>query len=405
MTALPSGMNDLKRPIGAVAVLSIVLAAMLLTAGCIGGDVVREQDLIVIKLNHNGSPDWIREIDSGGFSRLFDNEVDDEAADIIQTDDEGYILAGGRSQPLCNSRTHTPAIPTLIRLSENGSVLWEKDYSTDTKEGVTTVFQTHNSGFDAITRSGRLMKINGNGDVVHNHRINIGEIENVVKTDNESYLILGHSYRNITDNHDDLWYLGKFSEDGKELWIKSYNGSDYVGLYSISELKNRQGYLFGGYHTLMKTDIQGNVLNISILNKSSLLYSIEPTSFGFSALFNSDISSLKTLLNQYIISDDGMIIEKRTLFPLDHPLSPNNDEMKIILSHDNEFLIAEVTGDSDKNWIDFKKVSSNGTTILKSNHIIEFPGSGIRTVHLKKVIETGDGGYLILSGKEKILPC
>lgn len=386
--------------------LIFVLVAVLLAAGCVGSDVTREQHIILIKQDSNGIVTWIKEIDSGIIPRYIDGANDDEALDVIQTEDEGFVIAGGRTKALCNAKLNNPSIPKLTRLSKNGDILWEKDYPYETRDGIITVFQTPDTGFIAISQSGRIMRINSDGTLLWNHSVNLGSVQDAIKTQDGGFTILGHAYKDIIWNSNDSWHLAKFDQNGDESWIQSYNGTDFIGVNSITELKSHRGYLLGSYDKIFKTDQTGSIQSVSIIDNSGLLYSIYSDSTGFYAIINSGKGSgVSSQLIKYNISDEGAITGKHALFSLDYPLSPTMDNMKVIPTHDNEFFIADKSGNFSNNWINSKKLSSNGTAIWIKNHLVDFPAPGITTGHVKKIIETIDGGYLILAGKDKISSC
>ena len=117
MTARPLDPANRRMPVSAAVALMIMMVAVLLAAGC-DAPPKENQDLHLVKLNHDGSVAWTKVIDSG---------KDDEMTDIIQTSDGGYILAGGYSK--CNDTDQFPSIPVLTRLFPDGKIQWVQEYS------------------------------------------------------------------------------------------------------------------------------------------------------------------------------------------------------------------------------------------------------------------------------------
>jgi hypothetical protein len=142
----------------AVIAVIIVLACICLTIGCL--DSKKEQDFFVVRLTHDGSLLWMKVIDSG---------KDDELSDIVQTSDGGFVLAGGYSIALCNQDRHDPTTPRLIRLSKGGDILWGRDYSYGPQDGISSVFQTPDEGFTAISRKGMIWRLDSEGRILGTH--------------------------------------------------------------------------------------------------------------------------------------------------------------------------------------------------------------------------------------------
>jgi hypothetical protein len=160
MTARPIFPESRRRPVRIAVALMLVLVAVLLAAGCIGGDVTHEQDLTIIKINHDGSMAWMKTIDSG---------KDDEITDVIQTFDGGYAIPGGFSNVACNRASHFPTTPKIIRLSEKGDIVWEREYTSELKDkygyenSIKGIIQTMDSGFYIISQRGMILKTNPSG--------------------------------------------------------------------------------------------------------------------------------------------------------------------------------------------------------------------------------------------------
>ncbi len=65
MTARPIDPESRRRPVYATVAPVLMMVAVLLAAGCMGGDYAIDEDINVIKLNHEGSTAWMKTIDSG----------------------------------------------------------------------------------------------------------------------------------------------------------------------------------------------------------------------------------------------------------------------------------------------------------------------------------------------------
>lgn len=94
------------------AVLAVLFAMLLAACGCCNLDYVPNHDIVVLKLAAEGTLEWTRVIDRG---------FDDAAEDIVALPDGGYAVAGGTSDA-----RFAPPRPILIRLSPEGAIAWER---------------------------------------------------------------------------------------------------------------------------------------------------------------------------------------------------------------------------------------------------------------------------------------
>ncbi len=96
---------------------------------------VGDLDVWVLKLRSDGSVDWQKRYDGSG--------GDDYANSVQQTSDGGYIIAGYTS-PLGNSRGGDAWV---LKLQSNGDVLWQKTYGNEREDTALAIQQTVDGGY------------------------------------------------------------------------------------------------------------------------------------------------------------------------------------------------------------------------------------------------------------------
>ena len=176
-------------------------------------------DLWVIKLTSDGGIQW--ESCLGGSSY-------DVAFDIIQTSEGGYIVAGGTHSYNGNViGNHGSADLWVVKLTNNGSLQWQKCYGGTNMDYAQSIFQTYDGGYivAGITES-------NDGDVIGNH------------------------------GGGDYWIV-KLSNNGLIQWQKCLGGSLTEGMYGtygpLCVLQDSvDGYILAGTTESNNGDVSGN---------------------------------------------------------------------------------------------------------------------------------------------------
>jgi hypothetical protein len=137
------------------------------------GDITRHHGTI------SASDEWIVKLDSLGnitWQKTFGGTNDDEAYSVVQTFDNGYIIAGfARSTDGDVTGNHGGEDYWLIKLNKNGKLQWQKTYGGSLYDDATSVAQTKDSGYVIAGKSNST-----DGEVSGNH----GQYDYwIVKTD------------------------------------------------------------------------------------------------------------------------------------------------------------------------------------------------------------------------------
>ena len=237
-----------------------------------GGPFTYSYELQIMKTDSNGGVQW-----KHSYPTVEDpNHVtptiytDSEHYTIVQTADQGYVVAGGNFW--------------LFKVNSQGSVLWSKTYQlNDESYGSGQYFysmiQTGDSGFalagTVYTDDGGsdfwLIKTNSVGATLWNHTYNSGTYtdsvgnvnlrediaKSVIQTSDGGYALVGSAslYRASTSSVVYSSWVVKTDAQGKQLWNKGYDllndqGDEYVIIqtsdkgYAIAGTQNDDFCLF-----------------------------------------------------------------------------------------------------------------------------------------------------------------
>ena len=215
------------------------------------GDIISKAnisfDFLVSKFSSENILEW---------QKHFGGSKDDKALDIIQTLEGDFIILGSsESSDLDVSENAGSKDFWLVKLSNNGILLWEKSFGFLGEDYGTTLLETKDGGF-LITGVLDVSASNGQGNAkstIINHAggdywvlktNHLGALEwsryfggsfteiplGIVETDNHNYIIVGSSDSNdfnISNNKGsyDFW-MTKIATDGSLLLEKTFGGSE-----------------------------------------------------------------------------------------------------------------------------------------------------------------------------------
>ncbi len=408
-------------PLSGVLVLVIILFCALFAAGCIGGDIIREQDLVIIKLDHTISPAWMKTIDSG---------KSDWIANVIQNLDGGYTISGGYSTPRCNG--YYPATPTVIRLSNTGDILWKKDYSLGSSDPVTKsldqisgIARNAENEYYLVSQSGIIEKLDPQGNILWKRNISSGEAENFdihyppYQAMDGSILIGGSVWKclkNIdasrcgTGDRQHQPFVAKLDHDGNQLWFINISNTNFWSVISLNELPNNLGYMGQGQSNtgarpLFKLNKSGFVVNFSSNSSIADGYQMQVIPDGFSVFsLNKDMN--KTI-EEFSYTNDGIQTKTKLLMNISHNDAPPDRDLTLVTRDGNYLTINLVeTGAGTKSSttsVNARELNNGGE--LMETHLVTAFNKDIMYVHIRDLIETADGGYLLVLGVEKTQAC
>jgi hypothetical protein len=200
-----------------------------------GGD-----DMWLVKTDANGGVQWQQTF--GGFS-------DDEGNAIIQTDDGGFILAGGSDSLIDGSGHQIDGGDGgwLVKTDANGVMIWDQTYG-DTKIKdcwIKDLVQTIDGGFALVGNTEEscwsreniwLMKTEANGNVTWQQTYGGREAEwgaAVIQTVDGGFALVGHT-NSFGAGGEHMW-LVKTDANGGIQWHQTYGGFDAQDLVQTTD--------------------------------------------------------------------------------------------------------------------------------------------------------------------------
>ena len=233
---------------------------------------------------NNGNYDyWIVKLTSAGvlsWQKSFGGSGYDQANDIQQTTDGGYIVAGHTySNNGDVSENNGQRDYWIVKLTSSGNIDWEKSFGGSNKERTESIQQTNDGGYiiagytesddgDVTVNHGSsdywIVKLTSTGNLDWEISLggsNVDMAQSVQQTSDGGYIVAGESYSNdgdVTANNGeyDCWIV-KLTSAGDLDWQKSFGGSGSDGAYCIQQTAD-YGYIIAGYSTSSDGEVSEN---------------------------------------------------------------------------------------------------------------------------------------------------
>jgi len=323
----------------------------------------------------------------------------DEGRSIIQTNDGGYIVAGGTS-----SFGNGGFDVYILKLDSNGNIQWNKTYGGIEGDIAYSIQQTKDGGYIVVggtTSFGAglpdlyILKLDSNGNLQWQKTYGWGgwdEAFSVQQTPDGGYIVVGFIGDNV--------YILKLDSNGNLQWEKTYGGSNDEKAYSIQQTKDG-GYIVAGY-----TESFGNgksdVYILKLYNNGNLewyrtyggsnddvAYSIQQTNDGGYIVAGYTTSFGNGGADVYILKldRDGNLQWYKT-----YGGRYNDIAYSIQQTKDGGFIIAGETWSFGNGLSDFYilKLDNNGNLLWQITYGGEYWDEAF------SVQQTNDGGYIIV---------
>lgn len=327
------------------------------SSNSINGDVTGNNgssDCWVVKLSGDGELIWQKSL--GG--------SDPDFATSMHIVDDGFILVGRSNSSDGDISTNQGGFDFwVVRLSDVGSIIWQKSFGGSLSDIPNSVFHTGDEGFilAGVTKS-------NDGDVIGHHggedfwvvKLNdLGDIEwqkclggskdetamDVKPTPDNGFIVLGYtssSDGDVSNNHggNDIWIV-KLDGIGNIEWEHSLGGSK-DDLASSVLLNGNGGYVVAGFSYSNDDDVSNNQgeADIWVVELDSSGKIVWESSFG---------GSLTEGANQVGKNESGYIIVGST-FSNDGDIFQNHGELDywiIQLDATGEIIWQKTLGGSD----------------------------------------------------------
>jgi hypothetical protein len=232
---------------------------------------------------HGASDAWLIRIDSSGqllWQKTYGGSGIDRALEVRTTSDGGFILCGhtlSNDGDVSGNNGYYDA--WVLKLNEIGDIEWQKCFGGTDWDEALDIVQTQDGGYVIAGHT-----LSDDGDVSHHiggHdywvvKINsVGEIEwektyggtghdkarSIIQTPDGGYIVAGESASNdgdvsVNKGQSDYWVV-KLNFEGKIEWEKSYGGSTIDEGYTILNARDG-GYLVYGQTYSSDGDIVGH---------------------------------------------------------------------------------------------------------------------------------------------------
>ena len=209
-------------------------------------------DYWVIKLNSSGNKEW---------SNYYGGTFTDTAYDTVQTNDNGYIIVGSSDSidvDISNNKGNYDF--WVIKISEFGDLIWEKSFGGDQVDEARAISQmadgnylvvgdTRSSNLDISQNNGAadlwVIKISSDGSLLWEKTLggsNFDVARSISKTQENDFLIAGSSRSSdgifINNNGQNDALLLKINSNGYLQWQKTIGGPEIDFFYGAEELSD-----------------------------------------------------------------------------------------------------------------------------------------------------------------------
>ena len=234
-----------------------------------------EDDVIVVKVDEDGNEIW---------TKTYGGDLDDSGNAIINFEN-GYAFVGNTE----NSEGANSDI-VLSHIDNTGAEVWTRTISTDLAEEGRDLVATNDGGIAIVGYQGfnsdiLISKYNASGDSLWTTLIDafgMGDEGNaIIELNNGDLVITGQTEVSLS-NVDIL--IAKVNASGEDVWFTHIGDSEKADFGQDISNTMDGGYVVAGYNslllnffndlTLIKTDIQGNVLSNHI--EGTVFYDTEP---------------------------------------------------------------------------------------------------------------------------------
>jgi len=232
--------------------------------------------------NHGNTDYWIVKLDANGnivWQKCFGGSGIDKPSSIQQTSDGGYIVAGESDSNDGNvTGNHGNTDCWIIKLDENGNIIWQKCLGDLGYEGAYSIRQTSDGSYIIAGNSQPagdipenyrsvdywIVKLDANGNIVWQKCLGGSSYDyanSIQQTSDGGYIIAGESESNdgnVTGNHGntDCWIV-KLDANGNIVWEKCLGGSSFEWVSAIQQTSDG-GYIVAGGSDSNDGNITGN---------------------------------------------------------------------------------------------------------------------------------------------------
>lgn len=302
------------------------------------------------------------------------------ARKIIESNDGNYIVVG-----VVGNMRITPSDSNIciVKVNPKGEKIWSKSICREAFYACSwSIVRAHDKGYILlVTRHIRmgdpnnilLVKLNEEGEVVweqtiYNEHVSNGRI--ILKTNNDAYIILGNIWDTNYSTHSSHLLLIKVDKRGNKIWCKKYNSEEYGEGMAMCPTMHSDFIITG---RIERKDKKYAVIIIKINDEGNILWKnvaeIEKTSMGFDVVNDN---------GKYAII--GKVDNKK-----ESDFSDNQDILYLKLDSNGAILFTRMYGGpSDEMGWSINKIGGNGYILVGSTKSTGNGGSDIYIIRTDK---------------------
>jgi hypothetical protein len=406
MTARPLDPDSRRKPVYAAVTLVLVMAAVLLAAGCVGcalsptgcmdSGAVPDNHIKVIKLTQDATVEWSTVLDSGGNNRVYR---------IIRTPDNNLAV-------YCVLEKEN--FDGLVKLSgTDGKVLWKTPLFYET--GCGPYLAPGNNGDIIVSGGTNICRINPDGIIVWNHTTQLNStISSIMETPENGYLIGGtrmDKFKFNTGFHYDesgnliqeyeikdrkefasQTSVGKIDTEGNIVW-QTFLGNENFHDPAQIIFNKTQGtdYIIQTESAVIRLDQNGKFLNAttidSIPEADNATFSRPSLMKHLNYPWNSDLPPRVIFYDK-----QGFAVAKLTFQNSSRVISPADDGgyLSAFIADRKNPDNPDVTNTKPDERLHIIRMNPDGS---KARDILV---NGIVVTDVKGIIRTSDGGYALV---------
>jgi len=167
------------------------------------------------------------------------------ANSIQQTSDGGYIVAGQLQYTFGNAQVW------VLKLTADGSVDWQKIYGTFSSEYAKKILQTVDGGYVVLVYNAQdtndriwVLKLDSSGNIDWQKGYGGAGVGSITLTADAGFILAGSKKLEGTFNYDAM--AAKLSSNGDVEWQKAYGGPGSDGATSVEQIHDG-GFALAGY--------------------------------------------------------------------------------------------------------------------------------------------------------------
>jgi hypothetical protein len=393
MTARPSVPESRRWPLSP-AVALVLVAAMVMAAGCIEPGYRPDNDIVIVKITPDATVEWTKVIDSGG---------NDEAYRIIQTPDENLALYAS-----LKGENFTG----LMKISrKTGEILWKTPL---VEMGCGSGLTAARNGDILSTGGVNICRINSDGSVVWNRSTELNGFGQTLLESSDGYVIGGGQtdwHKSGTeiryDKHGNLTprlseqdkrkngipvtqaTVARLDAEGNLLW------QTFLGQYDVREpvrmivhLENNRGYIACTAHHVIRLDEGGKYI-------SRILIDTLPAYDNGTSAGQNQTYSVSCPSDFVFYDSQGEAVTKKTI----------SNVTVVIRTEGGGFFAAGFPGPTQLSGEIAERAQDGNLHVVKfksdGTKDQETSVQGVLVNSVGQIIQTSDGGYAILGGNDK----